>query len=114
LLYDAVIEVDERITQYQSVVSPNKPVPEGDPYFVTATTTGETIQILRRPDLDTVSRQLDTLRRDGINSVAVAFVHSYLWGDHEKLVADLARRKGFAVSVSHELQPMVSRSKEDD
>lgn len=100
--------MDERITQYQSVVSPKRPVPTDDPSIITETSTGETIQILRRPDRDTVSEQLDGLKAKGINSVAVALVHSYLWGDHERLVADLAREKGFAVSVSHELQPMVS------
>jgi 5-oxoprolinase (ATP-hydrolysing) len=77
---------------------------------VTDTTTGETIQILRRPNPEIVSQQLDDLKSKGINSIAVAFVHSYLWGDHEKVVADMARAKGFAVSVSHELQPMVSQS----
>ena len=100
-------QVDERITQYQSIVSPKRPIPESDDSITSETSTGETIQILRRPDREVVSKQLDELKAKGINSVAVALVHSYLWGDHEKIVADLAREKGFAVSVSHELQPQV-------
>jgi 5-oxoprolinase (ATP-hydrolysing) len=35
-------------------------------------------------------------------------VHSYLWGEHEELVANIAKEKGFEVSVSSKLQPMVS------
>ena len=66
--------------------------------------------MLRRPDADAVSKQLDELKSKGINSIAIAFVHSYVWGEHERLVADLAREKGFAVSVSGELQPMVRSS----
>ena len=55
-----------------------------------------------------MSKQLDELKAKGINSVAIAFVHSYLWSEHEEMVARIAKEKGFAVSVSSELQPMVS------
>ncbi|ORX34267.1 Hydantoinase B/oxoprolinase-domain-containing protein [Kockovaella imperatae] len=106
-LYDEVVEIDERITPYQSLVSPKISLPEHDDSVITQTTTGEPIRILRRPDRETVSRQLDELKAKGINSIAVAFVHSYLWSDHEDMVASLAKEKGFAVSVSSELQPMI-------
>lgn len=99
--------MDERITPLQSLVSPKVDVSSDDDSIVKDTTTGETIRILRRPDPQVVSKQLDELKSKGINSIAIAFVHSYLWGEHERLVADLAREKGFAVSVSGELQPMV-------
>ncbi len=57
--------------------------------------------------MEKVSKQLDKLWEKGIKSLAIAFVHSYLWGDHEELVAQIARDKGFEVSVSSSLQPMV-------
>lgn len=88
-------------------MSPKLHVPKGDPDIVTDTTTGETIRILRRPDLAVVSEQLDSLWSKGIKSIAIAFVHSYLWGQHEEMVANIARDKGFEVSVSSTLQPMV-------
>ena len=75
--------------------------------IITDTATGETIRILRRPDPIAVSEQLDSLKEKGINSIAIAFVHSYLWGEHEQMVAKIARDKGFEVSVSSKLQPMV-------
>ena len=75
--------------------------------MITNTTTGETIRVLRRPDPKVVSEQLDGLKVRGINSIAIAFVHSYLWGEHEDMVAEIAEEKGFAVSVSSKLQPMV-------
>ncbi|ORY28998.1 Hydantoinase B/oxoprolinase-domain-containing protein [Naematelia encephala] len=106
-LYDEVVEIDERITPLQSIVSPRVPIPENDSDIVTETTTGETIRILQRPDPERVSRQLDQLKAKGINSLGIAFVHSYLWGEHEELVAKIAIEKGFEVSVSSKLQPMI-------
>lgn len=100
--------MDERITQYHSIVSPKLPVPKNDPSIITNTTTGEVIRVLNRPDPAAVSRQLDSLWSKGIKSIAIAFVHSYLWGEHEEMVAEIARDKGFEVSVSSKLQPMVS------
>jgi 5-oxoprolinase (ATP-hydrolysing) len=101
-------QIDERITPLQSLVMPRLPVPEKDSSIITDTTTGEAIRILQRPDPKRVSEQLDELWSKGIKSVAVAFVHSYLWGEHEELVANIAKEKGFEVSVSSKLQPMVS------
>lgn len=86
---------------------PKIPVPSKDTSIATNTTTKEPVRILRRPDLKKVSKQLDKLKEKGINSLAIAFVHSYLWGEHENQVAKLAKDKGFQVSVSHQLQPMV-------
>jgi hypothetical protein len=100
-------QIDERITQLQSLVSPEVPVDKSDPDIVTDTTTGEVIRILSRPDPNLVSKQLDELKARGISSIAIAFVHSYLWGEHERMVAEIAEKKGFAVSVSSQLQPMV-------
>jgi len=106
--------VDERITQFQSVVSPKLQIPKDDPSIITNTTTGETIRVLRRPDPAVVSQQLDSLWSKDIKSIAIAFVHSYLWGEHEEMVAKIARDKGFEVSVSSALQPMVCRSLDSD
>lgn len=91
----------------QSIVSPKVPVPQSDESIVSDTTTGEVIKILRKPDVQRVSDQLDELKSKGINSIAIAFVHSYLWGEHEEMVAKIAEEKGFDVSVSSKLQPMV-------
>jgi 5-oxoprolinase (ATP-hydrolysing) len=86
---------------------PRIPVPQDDPSIISSTTTGETIRVIKKPDMAVVSKQLDELKEKGIKSVAVAFVHSYLWGDHEAAVSKLAEEKGFDVSMSSKLQPMV-------
>lgn len=84
------------------------PVPTNDPSLTSDTATGETIRILQRPTTDEIHEKLDYLLSQGIKSIAIAFLHSYLWGEHEAIVAEIAKEKGFQVSVSSELQPMVS------
>ena len=60
------------------------------------------------PDLAAVHRELETLKRDGIQAIAIAFMHAYRFPAHELAVAKLARELGFAqVSVSHEISPLI-------
>jgi 5-oxoprolinase (ATP-hydrolysing) len=59
-------------------------------------------------DLAAVCRELEALKRDGINGVAIVFMHAYRFPAHEQQVAALAREMGFAqVSVSHEVSPLI-------
>ncbi|MBD2743392.1 hydantoinase B/oxoprolinase family protein [Coleofasciculus sp. FACHB-1120] len=45
---------------------------------------------------------------DGIRSCAIVFMHGYRYPEHEKQVADAARKIGFTqVSVSHEVSPLM-------
>ena len=82
LLYEKVIEVDERI------------LADG--------TVEKTI------DLEALKPQLDAIKTAGIDSVALTFIHAWKYTDHEKQAAKLVRDAGFSqVSVSHEVSPLV-------
>ena len=82
LLYERVIEVDERLSA------------DGN--------------VLVGIDLDGARDGLEEAHRDGIQSVAVVFLHGYRYHDHEIALADLAREIGFnQVSVSHEVSPLM-------
>ncbi len=82
LLYERVIEVDERLSA------------DGN--------------VLVGIDLDGARGALEEAHRDGIQSAAVVFLHGYRYHDHEIAVADLAREIGFnQVSVSHEVSPLM-------
>jgi 5-oxoprolinase (ATP-hydrolysing) len=51
---------------------------------------------------------LEQARTDGFHSVAIVFLHSYTFGDHEVAVGELCRELGFKqVSVSSQLTPMI-------
>ncbi|HLB79356.1 MAG TPA: hydantoinase B/oxoprolinase family protein [Dongiaceae bacterium] len=82
LLYDTVVEVDERVTA------------EGE--------------VLRAPDLAAARDGLRAAYDSGIRSAAIVFLHGYRYPAHERQVAALAREIGFAqVSVGHEVSPLM-------
>jgi 5-oxoprolinase (ATP-hydrolysing) len=82
LLYEQVIEVEERYTAQGEEL---KPVP-----------------------LAAVHQQLQAIRQQGISSIAIVFMHGYRYPHHEQQVAALARELGFTqISVSHEISPLI-------
>ena len=81
-LYDAVLEVDERV------------LADG------------TVEIA--PDPEALRRDLAAARARGFDAVAIAFMHGYRFPEHEQVAAAIAREAGFAqVSVSHEVSPLI-------
>ena len=82
MLYERVVEVDERVHADGTVAS--------------------------EPDLAALRRELSAARADGIEAVAIVFMHAYRYPEHEQRVAALAREIGFPqVSVSHEVSPLI-------
>jgi 5-oxoprolinase (ATP-hydrolysing) len=82
LLYDDVIEIDERIDAAGQVVAPL--------------------------DTDAAKVALQQAHVDGYRSVAVALMHSYRFPDHERTLGRLASDIGFTqVSLSHEVSPLI-------
>ncbi len=59
-------------------------------------------------DLAATRASLEAARVDGIDAVAIVFMHAYAFPDHEREAARLAHELGFAqISVSHEVSPLV-------
>ncbi|KAL8938856.1 MAG: hypothetical protein Q9216_003672 [Gyalolechia sp. 2 TL-2023] len=115
VLYEKVVEVDERVTLEDYAEDPEhgttatKPREEtpGDADVVRGLSS-EAVRILRRPEEEVVKKQLRDLYGDGFRSIAVCLVHGYTFPDHEALVGRLAREIGFEhISLSHELMPMI-------
>jgi 5-oxoprolinase (ATP-hydrolysing) len=60
------------------------------------------------PDLDALRHDLERAKADGIDAVAIVFMHSYRYPEHEQQAATLARSMGFRqVSVSHEVSRLI-------
>ncbi|KAJ3538919.1 hypothetical protein NM208_g5345 [Fusarium decemcellulare] len=106
-LYETVVEVDERITIEGASEAPNNgPIDvASDPALVMGQT-GEVVRIMKRPDLAAVRADLEDLKRQGFKNIAIGFMHSYTYPDHEIQVKDLAEEMGFKVSASSILQSM--------
>ncbi|MEM7685512.1 MAG: hydantoinase B/oxoprolinase family protein, partial [Pseudomonadota bacterium] len=67
--------------------------------------TGEIVHDL---DEATARSALKQAKSDGIDSVAIAFMHGYLNPDHEARVAAIAAELGFGqISVSHQTSPLM-------
>lgn len=97
VLHETVVEVDERVTIEDYDLDP-QPLDKNreltDPALV-RTASGEIIRVLQRPDPETVRAQLQDLRQQGFSSLAISFMHAYVFPDHEDLVAQIARDVGF-------------------
>ena len=71
-------------------------------------TTGERFEVLTKPNLKELRNQLRKNYKKGIRAVAVVFLHSYAFKEHECQVGEIARDIGFnQISLSHEVMPMV-------
>lgn len=108
-LYDKVVEVDERVTMEEYLENPEKqPIDISKDDDLVESLTGEAVRIIKVPNLQVIEGQLHELQNEGFRSLAICFMHSYLYTEHEDRVAKLARDMGFEVSVSSELQQTVS------
>src|SRR4051812_38806019 len=62
----------------------------------------------RAADLSGLRTALLAAKADGIDAVAIAFMHAFRFPAHEQQAASLARELGFKqVSVSHEVSPLI-------
>lgn len=66
-------------------------------------------QVVVPVDLDDVRRAIAAMQRDGVDSVAICFLHSYRNPEHERAAASLVRESFDAtmVSVSSEIAPEI-------
>ena len=110
VLYQAVVEVDERVTLEDYAEDPERhitTVNDHDENLVRGLS-GEAVRILKRPVDVEVKARLKEMYEQGFRSIAVCLVHGYTFPEHEVLVGKLARDIGFQhISLSHELMPMI-------
>lgn len=120
-LYEAVVGVKERVTLVGYTTDPlaaERAVKFADDGSVISGyegsekvvrgLSGEAVKILQEPDLDALRPKLEALYAEGFRSLAVVFIHSYTFPDHELQVGKLARVIGFEqVSLSSQLLPMI-------
>jgi 5-oxoprolinase (ATP-hydrolysing) len=106
-LYESVVEVDERVTiEGASEVPSECPIDLSSDAALVKGHTGEVVRILRKPDLAAIRADLENLQAQGFENVAIGFMHSYTYPEHELQVANLASEMGFKVSASSVLQSM--------
>jgi 5-oxoprolinase (ATP-hydrolysing) len=111
-IYDCVYEVKERvriITNLEKDEEINKIINNKNSNNFVKTATGEYVEIIKAIDEDEIRSYLDDIIKKGIKSIAVSFVHSYAYREHESIVKKIAQEYGYFenISVSSEIMPMV-------
>ncbi|MFT6024331.1 MAG: 5-oxoprolinase (ATP-hydrolyzing) [Ascidiaceihabitans sp.] len=82
LLYEEVIEVDERVDTDGDIIAPL--------------------------DVNAARQALLQAHKNGYRSVAIALMHGYRYTDHEVQLGEIARELGFSqVSLSHQASPLI-------
>ncbi len=82
MLYESVIEVEERYDSNGNELIPVKP--------------------------EKVRQDLQQVYEQGIRSCAIVFMHSYRYPQHENKVAEIAQTIGFTqISISHQVSPLM-------
>lgn len=103
VLYEAVEEIDERI-----VLLKDGEYTPTDPSRVRKGISQESLYVEKELDVTEVRAKLSSILDRGIRSIAVAFLHSYTFAEHENIVKSIALEMGFEqISLSSEIMPMV-------
>jgi len=103
------VEIDERVTIEDYDLNPfpqDKNRALTDPALV-RTASGEIVRVLKPLDLNEVRGTLQDLKLRAFTSLAVSFMHKYIFPDHECQVPDLARQMGFSYVASSALNSPV-------
>nr|ATG71135.1 oxoprolinase 1 [Juniperus procera] len=99
-LYEEVIEADERVQLALDGIEEGAGIVRG--------VSGEYLEVVKPLDEKALKPLLEGLLKKGIRSLAVVFIHSYIYPAHELAVERLAKALGFKqVSLSSALIPMV-------
>jgi 5-oxoprolinase (ATP-hydrolysing) len=116
VLYESVIEIDERVTLEDYAEDPERNITKVEQHDSKTEKTdnlvkglsSEAVRILQRPNEELIKKQLQEVYDRGIRSIAVCLMHGYTFPDHEALVGRVAKKIGFShISLSHELMPMI-------
>lgn len=113
VLYEDVVEVDERVTveDYQQNPSPDKHQLQRNlesDCDLRKGISGEVIRVLESLDEEKTRESLQKLYDKGYRSVAVCLVHAYTFQDHEIAIERIAKEIGFTqISLSSQLLPMI-------
>ena len=103
VLYEEIVEVDESVflDRKDCLIDKSK-------WRKVIGTTEEHLFVERELDEHTLIEDLKRLRNLGIDSLAVALMHSYTFREHEERVEEIAKELGFRhVSLSSKIMPMV-------
>ena len=103
-LYDEVVEIDERVCVQQEHCS----LGFSDSKEKAIGTNGEIFRVISKLDEAEARSKLQKVFDCGIKSIAVVFMHSYIYPQHELAMEKIAEEIGFTqISLSSQVMPMI-------
>ncbi|GME91972.1 unnamed protein product [Ambrosiozyma monospora] len=110
VLFERVVEAEERVSMPAFLVDPTgydaQDLVDGKKYV--RGETKEVFEIIEPLNQEKLTTDLKKLKEDGIDSVAIVFIHGYNFQEHEKLAGSIAKKLGFNnISLSHEILPVI-------
>lgn len=108
VLYELVVEIDERVTLEDYVEDPENKVSAPNGTDLVRGLSSEIVRVLKKPDESSIRATLQVLYATGIRSIGVCLMHAYTYPEHEQIVGRIAKEVGFThVSLSSSLSPMI-------
>ncbi|TID22517.1 hypothetical protein CANINC_003292 [Pichia inconspicua] len=110
VLFEKVVEADERVTMPAFLVDPTgydaKDLVDNKEYVLGET--NEVFQILKPLDTQKLEQDLRKIKDEGVDSIAIVFIHGFNYQKHEKQAGEIAEKIGFKhISLSHEILPVI-------
>lgn len=110
VLFKSVIEAEERVTMPAFLADPTgydaQDLVDGEKYVKGETY--EVFEILKPLNKEKLKKDLLKLKDNGIDSIAIVFIHGYNYQVHEKEAGEIAKELGFKhISLSHEILPVI-------
>lgn len=123
-LFKDVVEIDERVTLYESTEEPASATINGhgdvklcvgiggEPIHVLTPLSKlidrKSFLILIELDVGKTQQDLQALYDKGVRAIAVSLLHSYTFPEHEMIIAKIATKIGFEqISLSSQIFPMI-------
>lgn len=104
VLYDEVIEVEERVLMYQDKCC----LDELRNYPIKIGQSNEKVIIEKPINKEELKNDLTLLKNRGIVNIAIAFIHATAYPEHELIAEKIAQEIGFNyISLSSKVMPMV-------
>ncbi|ODV96269.1 hypothetical protein PACTADRAFT_85065 [Pachysolen tannophilus NRRL Y-2460] len=110
VLFDQVVEADERVTMPAFTADPTnydaRDLVDNERYVLGET--NEVFEILKPLDTGKLETSLRAVKKSGIDSIAIVFIHGFNFHKHEEQAGEIAKKIGFKnISLSHKILPVL-------
>lgn len=103
------MRTENRFEQYDINISLPPPLIDREHRYTLRERIGVSGQVLIAPEQKDIDALVEQIAQADYESVAIGFIHSYVNGDHERVLRDALAKKlpNVSISISHEVSPQM-------